>query len=267
MRATTDVAFDFSGSPKEEAIREDKNQIQDVVTAPLVASCVHDGKKRKSGKRVRFAMDEDVGMESRVGISSTTESVVSYTSTMSIIPEVDQQSGGQMKIPLSNRYSRVPDHVRNPSKYIHYTIDWSEVDDEQQNMAAFCAFKGPTSVSTDTVSDKQEEAMVANHPGPVESAKISFNPLVSSRVANGKDDVSKRGPKVLGMEVSGLIHQVGPVNIIANFETDVSQGEPKASEDDHDASIPSERGGGEKLGRIPRRYRTKGYDSEDIEVG
>lgn len=267
MRAAIDVLFDCSGSPTQEAIPEGKNQTQGVVTAPLLNSCMRDGKKRKSGKRIRFAIDEDIGIGPRVGISSTTESVVSYTSTLNIMTKVDQQSGGQMKIPLSNRYSRVPDHVRNPSKYIHYTIDWSEVDDEQQNMAAFCAFKGPTSVSNDVVSNKQEEAMVASRPGPLESAKISFNPLVSSRVVNGKDDVTKRGPKVLGMDVPGLIHQVGPVNIIANFETDVSQGEPKASEDDRDASTPSERGAGEKVGRLPRRYRTKGHHSEDIEVG
>eukprot|EP00250_Pteridium_aquilinum_P023202 c2639_g1_i1 orf=276-1511(+) len=39
----------------------------------------------------------------------------------------------------SNHVSQVPDHVRNPSKYTHYTLDWAVEEDEMSNIEAFKA--------------------------------------------------------------------------------------------------------------------------------
>ncbi|KAI5079596.1 hypothetical protein GOP47_0005075 [Adiantum capillus-veneris] len=53
--------------------------------------------------------------------------------------------------PDSVRASQVPDHVRNPSKYTHYTLDWSVEDNDTSNFEAFKA-------CGETLQNKVEEA-------------------------------------------------------------------------------------------------------------
>ncbi|MCO5614456.1 hypothetical protein L7F22_068738 [Adiantum nelumboides] len=53
--------------------------------------------------------------------------------------------------PNSGSVSQVPDHVRNPSKYTHYTLDWSVEDNDMSNLKAFEA-------CGETLPKKVEEA-------------------------------------------------------------------------------------------------------------
>lgn len=73
--------------------------------------------KAKSSKRVRFALD----LEER-GHQETNAQKVFI------------RSKGN-----SDHASKVPDHIRNPSKYTHYTLDWAVEDNDVSNMEAFKA--------------------------------------------------------------------------------------------------------------------------------
>eukprot|EP00249_Psilotum_nudum_P012950 c24066_g1_i1 orf=137-1717(+) len=64
--------------------------------------------------------------------------------------------------------SVVPDYVRNPSKYIHYTLDWSDEDDEKQNVEAFKSCQQLLGLSN-TIRECEEKAFEL--PG-----KLEFRP-------------------------------------------------------------------------------------------
>lgn len=238
--ANGDDAMDIDGDGhKEESMEEVRNEMRQSVRGNLESSLAREGKQRKPGKRVRFSVDETAGAKS--------DSVVLEPSTVIIT------SDGHS---TPNRYSKVPDYVKNPSKYIHYTLDWSEEDEEQANMAAFHAARVVSSASTSTqdmVTDKHEKAVLESQ-GPSGSTKISFNPLV------------KRSSKVSGSGVGreGLLTS-GVVNVAANFDMDSNLGGLITMEDDHDFSTSSDSvGHGKSVGRVVRRYRNRVTD--DIET-
>lgn len=219
-------AMDIDGDHghKEEPMEEFKNE-----NLNPGSSLVSGVKKRKSSKRVRFSLDEDK--------SDAAASPVIASPFVEANPMPDVQS-------TANRYSKVPDYVKNPSKYLHYTLDWGEEDEEQANLAAFNATRV---VSSSLVQDMVAEEAPKDPPG---SAKISFNPHVTTSKRSGKESSSK------GMGAEGGVSN-GVVNVAANFDMDSSLEGPMTI-DDEQGSI-----GQGKSGRVVRRYRNRVTDDVD----
>ncbi|KAG0610459.1 hypothetical protein M758_7G067200 [Ceratodon purpureus] len=244
-------AMDIDGDgPKDEPIPESRNETQKSVAGNLD----REGKPRKPGKRVRFSMDEIAGAEPDAGRPDQTPKMAAPL-----------LHGGTDEMPSTaitrtalhstpNRYSRVPDYVKNPSKYIHYTLDWSDEDEEKANVAAFHAARAVSSSSSSSSSSQDmvtEEAPLESH-GPSGSTKISFNPLVSLSKRSSKE--SGRG---VGTHASTGVLSNGVVNIAANFDMDSIIGGTITMEDDQDLRAPSDLSGQGKSGRVMRRYRNR----------
>jgi hypothetical protein len=213
-------AMDIDGDHghKEEPMEEFKNE-----NLNPGSSLVSGEKKRKSSKRVRFSLDEDK--------SDAAASPVIASPFVEANPIPGVQS-------TANRYSKVPDYVKNPSKYLYYTLDWAEEDEEQANLAAFNA--------TRVVSSSLVQDMVAEEApqDPTGSAKISFNP----HVATSKRSVKESSSKGVDAEV---------VNVAANFDMDSSLEGPMTIDDEQGLI------GQGKSGRVVRRYRNRVTD--DVE--
>lgn len=94
-----------------------ESEIQKIHSAgPPVDLSEKSEERVKPVKRVRFALDIDQKNET----------------------PVCQKINMKPRVPILHP-SRVPDHVRNPSKYTHYTLDWSKEDNEESNFEAFKA--------------------------------------------------------------------------------------------------------------------------------
>lgn len=224
-------AMDVDGDGRrEEPMQEVKNE-----TVNLVSSLVREGHQRKPGKRVKFSVDETPSTRIDDMTIVVSDPVPSCASTRSAV------------LSTPNRYSKVPDYVKNPSKYIHYTLDWSEEDEEQANMAAFRAARVVSSSTQDMISEEESQ-------GPSGSTRISFNPLVKR---SSKEPGRGAGK---GMGAEG-VSPVGVVNIAANFDMDSNLGGLITVENDSTSSGSIGQG---KSGRVVRRYRNRPTD--DIET-
>ncbi|CAM6129834.1 unnamed protein product [Calypogeia fissa] len=160
---------DLAGSGKADA---QSNKLSTVVVEDIIFNVIaHDNALQKElskdtnsltkhgesgtrieskSKRVRFSEDDHVIVDKKKESASGR----------------DMQKVGE--IPVSkNRYGQVPDHVRNPSKYTHYILEWS--DDEDDNKANLAAFQ-----ATQAMARATEEKET---PGTVELPKsITFTP-------------------------------------------------------------------------------------------
>lgn len=257
-------AMDIDGDGHKE---EPRDEARKSVAGNLESCRVSEGKQRKPGKRVRFSVDETAGAESNAGRSDQT-TTPEPALTASTYPCQDDMpstattgSAVHSTVATSNRYSRVPDYVKNPSKYIHYTLDWSEEDEEKANVAAFHAARAVSSSAQDMVTDKQEGTLVESQ-GPSGSTKVSFNPLVSLSKRSSKE--SGRGASKdssdMGIDASTGVLTNGVVNVAANFDMDSNLGGIITMDDDQDLSKSSQG----KSGRVVRRYRNRVTD--DIET-
>lgn len=251
-------AMDIDGNGhKEEPVAEARAESR--VAGTLQSCRVSEGKQRKPVKRVKFSMGEAAGAESVAGRPEQTEPL--QICTLDDMPSTAvTRSVVRSVVATKNRYSRVPDYVKNPSKYIHYTLDWSDEDDsEKTNVAAFHAARAASSSTQDMVTDKQEETLLESQ-GPSGSTKISFNPLVSLSKRSSKD--SSRGvskdSREMGTDASAGVLINGVVNVAANFDMDSNLGGIITMEDDQDLT------GQGKPGRGVRRYRNRVTD--DIET-
>ncbi|KAL3700622.1 hypothetical protein R1sor_018644 [Riccia sorocarpa] len=129
-------------------------------------------RKEKKARTVRFAVADDVSEENReregeVAVSTNRSNTISNYG----------------RVPSS-----VPDHVRNPSKYTHYTLEWSDdEEDSKTNLSAFQSF-----VALQKEQEKPEES------GSVALPKaITFNPKVggnSLKAAGNGVERSKKAP-------------------------------------------------------------------------
>ena len=52
----------------------------------------------------------------------------------------------------------MPDYVKNPSKYIHYTLDWSNEDSDTMNMQAFKDFLQLVNLSDSATSTQLDNS-------------------------------------------------------------------------------------------------------------
>ena len=263
VRQDNGEAMDIDGDGhKEEPIAEARDETRKSVAGNLESCRVSEGKQRKSGKRVRFVVDDAAGTESK---AERPDQILWIGAACPYIPD-DTPSAAitrsvvHSKVATSTRYSKVPDHVKNPSKYIHYTLDWSDEDEEKTNVAAFYVARAVSSTQ-DIVTEKQEEALIESQ-GPAGSTKISFNPLVSLSKRSSKE--SGRGEskdsREMDIDASTGVLTKGVVNVTANFDMDSILGGMITTEDDQDLSASSHSVGQVKSGRVVRRYRNRATD-------
>lgn len=102
----------------------------------------------KSQKRVRFMVDPE---------SSTHEEDQQTSGASDLASEPDATDANSMSEQTSDpsKYLGVPDYVRNPSKYTHYTFDSSDdMDDELNREACVNLFHDLRRRSTDTLMEE-----------------------------------------------------------------------------------------------------------------
>ncbi|KAL4192153.1 hypothetical protein AMTRI_Chr06g192590 [Amborella trichopoda] len=81
----------------------------------------------ESRKRVRF--DPNCKLDLSPSNENTDVGETTLTTKTSAVRETSSSNYTDARV--------VPDYIRNPSKYIHYTLDWSNQDDENSNLNAF----------------------------------------------------------------------------------------------------------------------------------
>lgn len=113
---------------------------------------------RSKAKKVRFAVEDDVIPEK--------EPVYGRRNFRKAAPR-----------PLSKKNrgpGRVPDHVLNPSKYTHYTLDWSD-EDGDENKANLTAFQAAQAITRRAREEEEAEqdAVMGNADLP---KSITFTP-------------------------------------------------------------------------------------------
>ncbi|KAK1310706.1 hypothetical protein QJS10_CPA08g00414 [Acorus calamus] len=135
----------------------------------------------------------------------------------------------------------VPDDIRNPSKYTHYTFDSVEEDDELSNLHAFDVFRNMLKGSS---AEMQMD-------GPVELPKsVTFTPR--KKASDGlMNDLQCRKPA----------HATVPSTSIAVGE--VEESEVNAMEEDDMETSMTEKHGSPR--KPARQYRSKaGFESDDL---
>jgi hypothetical protein len=221
---------------------------------------------QKSGKRVRFAIAEDAENERKAGRISGPHSNNASASQEPVGSQLDPvwrtdltSSSGAV-----SRRSQVPDYVKHPWKYIQYTIDWSEQDDDKQNLAAFHAMRDGSSAKVSDGTPVEQQSTVEVH------KPIRFTPrsLREGNVKERQDEIMKSSSDQLG-----IIHAVEsgdrglllPMSIAAGLDLDQDQGGGGSSESEKGASSssPNNVTADVKPGRIRRQYRSKGNTSDE----
>ncbi|CAM6086501.1 unnamed protein product [Calypogeia fissa] len=157
-KLSTVVVEDIIGIAHENALQKELSKDTNSLTKHGESGTRIESKS----KRVRFSEDDHVIVDKKRESASGR----------------DMQKVGE--IPMSkNRYGRVPDHVLNPSKYTHYTLEWS--DDEDDNKANLAAFQ-----ATQAMARAAEEKET---PGIVELPKsITFTPRGGGAMTKGNGE-------------------------------------------------------------------------------
>lgn len=71
-------------------------------------------------RHVRFTVDGEEGISAEIGD----------------LRSVQQPASEDVRAAKRDRYRTVPDHVKNPSKYTYYSLDWSDEDEDRNNREA-----------------------------------------------------------------------------------------------------------------------------------
>nr|XP_043607008.1 myb-like protein V [Erigeron canadensis] len=165
---------------------------------------------------------EPITKENQIATESKQHLVMNKPSGSKVVPSFPQSS------------SSVPDHLRNPSKYTHYTFDSLDDVDEESNRKAFMNFSNMV---------KRSAAMEMDDDVPADITKsIIFTPKKKS------DDVSMKDSKVDGHENKKAV----PISIDDSEVCMMDEDEPEVATN---LSSGVQKGG--------RRYRTKGSVNDE----
>ncbi len=260
------TVWSVAGVQVVEASIERNHSKQQLIQTKL-EMCLVSGRVQgpKSGKRVRFAIAEDAENERKAGRISGPHSNNASASQEPVGSQLDPvwrtdltSSSGAV-----SRRSQVPDYVKHPWKYIQYTIDWSEQDDDKQNLAAFHAMRDGSSAKVSDGTPVEQSTVEVHKP-------IRFTPrsLREGNVKERQDEIMKSSSDQLG-----IIHAVEssdrglllPMSIAAGLDLDQDQGGGESSESEKGASSssPNNVTADVKPGRIRRQYRSKGNTSDE----
>ncbi|KAI8541256.1 hypothetical protein RHMOL_Rhmol08G0047400 [Rhododendron molle] len=149
----------------------------------------------------------------------------------------------------SQEFSVVPDYIRNPSQYTHYTFDSSSDSDEESNQKAYMDFLNQQKSSNST--EPQRDYTSSNLP-----KSIAFTPkkkLGDALLKNGNELEQNQGDA--GKEI--MPKKGGPAIVITAVE--VPESEVCKMEEDEPENVATKNS---SLRRQGRQYRTRA----DIEL-
>ncbi|XP_047315300.1 putative pre-mRNA-splicing factor ATP-dependent RNA helicase DHX16 [Impatiens glandulifera] len=213
---------------KEDAAAESSGGNQAPSPPPLNLKSILKRKEntqnRSADKRVRFHLQDDIKEEEEEELETIT--------------------------PVESSDSRVPDHVRNPSRYTHYTFDSvSEMDDES-NKKALLEFLNQQQRTTTPDNNSSSPPAIDLLP---KSVVFSSRKKQKESQSNTNDDEAgrkescKRNRMAIGIAVKGL------------QENEIGDGDGVCAMDE-DEPVPVGDGVGigvSNLKRQARQYRTK----------
>ncbi|KAH9329201.1 hypothetical protein KI387_001309 [Taxus chinensis] len=116
-----------------QVMESEPPSLEEALSGPGTCSPMTDSSMEKPKKRVRF--DPGVNGDPAGQLEKKHDLIKVVNSRKRSVVRGDSSSDS-----VQNGYSRVPDYIRNPSKYIHYTLDWSNEDDDMINTQAFNEF-------------------------------------------------------------------------------------------------------------------------------
>ncbi|KAK9681766.1 hypothetical protein RND81_10G026300 [Saponaria officinalis] len=120
---------------------------------PILKRKEHESTSKPSSKRVRFDPEY---------VNEGSASLKAEKDTGFKVPSDDTNSGNQSV--LNERVSRVPDYVRNPSKYTRYTLDSTDETSGKSNVASCLDILHMVKNSQNSVSRPEQEDASADLP-------------------------------------------------------------------------------------------------------
>ncbi|KAJ7538098.1 hypothetical protein O6H91_11G033800 [Diphasiastrum complanatum] len=240
---------DVSDSSQQVKRNRDKDLLEERATCGVTGNSVE---RPAMKKRVRFA--EDL-LQSDSGKSPDKQEHASVPLLMrsDAVSQPQQFLSSDNK---SDRCSKVPDHVRHPWKYKHYTLDWSDDDDgdgENKNLEAFQAVRS----NIETSSERSEQ--VVELPKSIlfsprckvvlESKQRSLNECLKINGAEKVSDIEDIQLQKLPVGIAaGSDHEKDP-HILPNVDLPSTTDADIVSIDDLSGIV--------KLPRLHRNYRSK----------
>ncbi|BBM99566.1 hypothetical protein MPTK1_1g22090 [Marchantia polymorpha subsp. ruderalis] len=201
---------------------------------------IHTMRKEKKARTVRFAVADDPLEEDR-----GREAEVSMNGYQMGTPEAQTNTnrfGGTVH--SFQNASKVPDYVRNPSKYTHYTLEWSDdEEDVKENLSAFQSFKELTQEK-----EKLDGAMEPLH-------SITFIPKFNGTLKVGESGQEKCKKDSVSVQAPSLVSFVEPV-----VEDDLN------CKTNEDLSLPIRSSEGKTARVFRKRTRTITEDDSEKET-
>ncbi|KAL9229388.1 hypothetical protein vseg_004859 [Gypsophila vaccaria] len=188
----------------------------------------------KSEKRVRFdpSCKDNDGDEYEVGEELTLET---------LDKETNLNAGASSPL---KQASLIPDYIRNPSKYTHYTFDTESDMNEASNRQAYADFLGILRKSKHSEPDE----------APADLSKpVMFNPKKKSSDAKMTSNERDRTMESVDRKKSGV-----PVAVISELEDEACE-----MEVDEQATFSPKAGNVKKSGRQYRSKPSLEYDESD----
>ncbi|XP_071703452.1 uncharacterized protein [Rutidosis leptorrhynchoides] len=203
-----------------DSINERPNSFSDVIKDP-----------RANHMAAKLRLKEDDESLKKLGLQVSENNIQKSTKTAIENKEqlVNTEPQGTKVVPFfPQSSSSLPDYVRNPSKYTHYTFDSKDDVDEETNrkvyIELFNSMKGSDMMDTEDVSNDSLKS-------------ITFTPKKKS------GDVIMKNSKGVGYEDKKVV----PISIVDS--------EDVCMMDEDEPEMATNKGSGLKGGR---RYRTKG---------
>ncbi|GLJ44687.1 hypothetical protein SUGI_0939510 [Cryptomeria japonica] len=155
-------------------------------------------------------------------------------------------------------YNRVPDYIRNPSKYIHYTLDWSNEDDEMINMQAFNEFSQLVKPSASAQLGDSAEL----------PKSVTFIPrkraLSSNKTKEDSNTRNNNQSTVEGSNENSNQPVIFPLGIAAGQSTETES--PTLGNDEGESEKIDTINKNSRLNKGTRQYRSKTDSDEETEV-
>lgn len=258
-----------------------KNENQLFVEKKLETCIVIDGKRQKSGKRVRFAVDdntEHIDRNGRIDESSFKHKDCKLNSKKLNEIETMENIKFQSKLLYSNRFSdNYLDHMGYPSKLRHCSFNRLNTNKCQQSISK-CAVLDESTISKNIkcVQPKKENDIKLE--GELQKAIVSHDHLMHENQTKNIEAKNNKDFEVINIinsidqnnNNSNNLHSIPTYGYSmtspTNFECDGSSGS-RTYEDIHTTSLFNITMFKSNLDRVVRRYRMKQKKFEDDKLG
>ncbi|KAI3825245.1 hypothetical protein L1987_06726 [Smallanthus sonchifolius] len=191
---------------------------------------IRDPRANHMAAKLRLKEDDDSAR--KLGLQISENHHIQKSDQTATELKVNETSGSKVATFLPQFSSRVPDYVRNPSKYTHYTFDSMDGVDEESNRKAYMDLFN--SLNGSAAIEIQDDVSINS------TTSIIFTPKKKS------SDVSMKISKVDGYEDKKVV----PISIADDEVCMMDEDEPEMTTNRSSS-----------LQKNGRRYRTKGSTS------